>query len=145
MKYSSCPISTDVVNSKLTRIYSIVTFIAIGIYLFTPFKEIIYLSATDFIIRVFIGVKYSPICFFIKKGLALGQIQTHMVNAGPKKFAAKIGLVFTVLMSFSALLDLSSVSFILGSISFLAVGAEAVIGFCVACYIYTFIPDSMKK
>jgi len=48
-------------------------------------------------------------------------------------------------MSLSFLIGLPNLSFVLGLISFLAVGAEAVFGFCVACYIYTYIPDSWKK
>ena len=64
------------------------------IFLLTPFKEIIFLTTLDFIVRVLFSVKYSPICTVIKFSLKTLNIQTHMVNAGPKKFAAKIGFIF---------------------------------------------------
>lgn len=144
MNNKSCPISTDLVNAKLTQIYSIVTFIAISIFLFTPYKEVIYISAIDFIIRVLVSVKYSPICTLIKLGLKLGKFQSHMVNAGPKRFAAKIGLIITVLMSISIILDLTYTSLILGTISFTAVGAEAIFGYCVACFIYSKLPSRFR-
>jgi len=145
MNYSSCPISADLINTKLTRIYSIITFLAISIYLFTPFKEVIYISASDFIIRVLFGIKYSPICYLIKNGLKISRVKIHMVNAGPKKFAAKVGLVFTVLMSIGIILNFKILSSVLGTISFIAIGAEAFFGFCIACYIYSFIPNIWKK
>ncbi len=144
MNEKSCPISTDLVNTKLTRTYSFITFLAISFYLFTPFKEVIYISALDFIIRVFIGVKYSPICFLIREGLKIGNIPPQMVNSGPKKFAAKIGLIITVLMAISALAGLTYTSLILGVVSFTAIGAEAIFGFCVACYIHSYLPSSWK-
>ena len=144
MNNASCPISTELVDSTLTRIYSILTFIAISLYLFTPFKEIIFISAIDFIIRIFFGVKYSPICKLIKYILKIGNFPSHMVNAGPKKFAAKIGMIVTVLMSISFLADLKYSSIIIGTISFSAVGAEAIFGFCVACWVYSKMPNTFK-
>ncbi len=144
MNEQSCPISTDLVNTKLTRTYSFITFLAISFYLFTPFKEVIYISTLDFIIRVFVGVKYSPICFLIREALKIGNISPQMVNSGPKKFAAKIGLLFTVLMSISTLAGFGYTSIVLGVIFFTAVGAEAIFGFCVACYIHSFLPSSWK-
>lgn len=144
MKNQSCPISAELVNAKLTRIYSIITFLSISIYLFTPFKEVIFFSASDFIIRIFVGVKYSPICNLIKLSLKIGNVPSHMVNAGPKRFAAKIGLIFTVLMSISYILNLYYFSIILAVISFTAVGLEAIIGFCVACYIYSKLPSRLQ-
>ena len=144
MNYKSCPISADLVNAKLTRIYAIVTFLAISIFLFTSFKAIIFFSTTDFIIRIFFGVKYSPICFLIRNGLKLTKVETHMVNAGPKKFAAKIGLIFTSLMSLGVLLNLPLFTTIVAGITFIAVGSEAIFGFCVACFLYQYIPKNWK-
>lgn len=141
----ACPISTDRVNSKLTKIYSIVTFTVVSIFLFTPFKEIIYLSAFDFIIRIFWGIKFSPICSVIKYGLKVGNVPVHMVNAGPKKFAAKVGMLFTVLISIGVILDLPSLSFVSGGIAFVAIGAEVFFDYCLACTIYSYLPESWKK
>ena len=133
----SCPISPDLVNARLTRIYSLYTFITILVYAYTPFKEIIFITAFDFAIRIFIGIKYSPICSGIKYVLNITNYKPTMVNAGPKKFAAKIGFLFTVLMSISYILDSSLSSIILAHISILAVGAEALFGYCIACKVYS--------
>ena len=140
-----CPISTDRVNSKLTKIYSIFTFTIISLFLFTPFKEVILLSAFDFIIRIFFGIRFSPVCTTIKLGLKYGNVPVHMVNAGPKKFAAKVGLLFTVIISFGVIFNFPTVSLIAGIIAFIAIGAEVFFDYCLACTIYTSFPESWKN
>ena len=144
MKNQSCPISTDRVNSSLTKVYSIFTFSVITIFLFSPFKEIIFVSAADFVIRIFFGIKYSPICGMIKFGLKVGNIPTHMVNAGPKKFAAKVGMLFTVLISAGVILNIPMLSVIAGGIAFVAIGAEVFFDYCLACTIHSYLPESWK-
>lgn len=145
MKNLSCPISNDLVNSKLTRIYAIITFVSIAVYLFTPFKAIIYLTATDFLIRVLFTVKYSPICNLIKYILKVSQTSTHMVNAGPKKFAAKIGFIFSMMMLLGHILGYSTFSYFVGAMFFVAVGLEAIFGYCLACAIYSKLPSNLFK
>ena len=135
---ASCPISYDLVNEKLTRIYSGFTFVSLLIYVVTPFKWFLLLSAFDFIIRVTVGVKYSPICFVIRKSLLLLNTKPHNVNAGPKKFAAKIGLAFTVSMSLLYLFDMPEIiGLVLGVFSLVAVGAEVFFQYCIACTMYS--------
>jgi len=145
MKNQSCPISTERVNLGLTKVYSIFTFSVITIFLFTPIKEIIYFSAVDFIIRVFFGIKYSPICTMIKFGLKVGNTPVHMVNAGPKKFAAKVGMLFTILISIGVVFNIPMLSVISGGIAFVAIGAEVFFDFCLACTIYSYFPESWKN
>lgn len=144
-KAQSCPISTDRINSSLTKVYSIFTFSVISIFLFTPFKEIIFISAADFVIRIFFGIKYSPICTLIKFGLKVGNVPVHMVNASPKKFAAKVGMLFTVLISAGIILNIPALSLIAGGIAFVAIGAEVFFDYCLACTIYSYFPDSWKN
>ena len=142
MKNKSCSISTDRVNSSLTKIYSIFTFSVITMFIFSPFKEIIFISATDFVVRIFFGIKYSPICRMIKFGLKVGNIPTHMVNAGPKKFAAKVGMLFTVVISVGVILDLPMLSLVAGGVAFVAIGAEIFFNYCLACTIHSYLPKS---
>ena len=144
MKNQSCPISTDRVNSSLTKIYSVFTFSIITIFLFTPVKEIIFVSAVDFIIRIFFGVKYSPICTLIKFGLKVRNVPVHMVNAAPKKFAAKVGMLFTVLISAGVILNIPMLSVISGAIAFVAIGAEVFFDYCLACTIHSYLPENWK-
>ena len=62
-----------------------------------------------------------------------------LINAGPKIFAARIGLVLSSLIILANLTGIGWLAFgiasILGLFSFL----EAVFGICVACEIYPFV------
>ena len=136
---ASCPISPELVNARLTRTYSFFTLATIIIYAYTPYKEIIFISTIDFFIRIFFGVKYSPICTFIKYILNIGNFKAEMVNAGPKKFAAKIGFIITSLMSISYILGLTYTSIVLAHVSIIAVGADAVFGYCIACKMHSLL------
>lgn len=141
----SCPISTDRVNSWLTKIYSFFTFSIVSIFLLTPFKEVIFISAIDFTIRIFFGVKYSPVCTAIRFGLKVTNTPVNMINAGPKKFAAKVGFLFTLLISAGVIFNFPTLSLVAGVVAFLAIGAEVFFDFCLACTMYSYLPESWKN
>lgn len=71
-----------------------------------------------------------------KKLLSLEEL---FINVGPKIFAARIGLVFSVVILFASATEMHftalAFAFVLGLFSFL----EAAFGICVACKIYHFL------
>ena len=139
MKEQSCPIVYERVDAKLTRINALITFIGLFTFVFFGIKWIILLVTADFAVRVFLGVKYSPTCYGIKWSLNKMNSEPHLVNAGPKKFAAKIGLVLTSILSLLYIFDFTLTGQILGIVSLLAIGAEAFFGYCVACKMYNIL------
>ncbi|MBN2668626.1 MAG: DUF4395 domain-containing protein [Bacteroidales bacterium] len=132
----SCEISNELINSKLTRLYAIITFSIVLLFSLSPYKWIIYISATDFAIRVFLGVKMSPICNLLQIYLSVSHTPTHMVNAGPKKFAGRIGFAFTILMSVFHIVGWTILANGVAYFSLAAIGLEAFAGFCVACFMH---------
>ena len=135
----SCPIVNERVDEKIVRLNGLLVFIGIFSFVFFSFKWLILIVTADFFIRVFFGLKNSPICFFIKSGLDKTHSKPHLINAGPKKFAAKIGLVLTTTLSILYFLDYETAGQVLGIISLIAVGAEVFFNYCVACKVYTII------
>ena len=87
----SCPIVDAQINEKLARLISFGVFITSLIFLLTPAKWIILVLALDFFLRAYFKKPYSPLCLFCKFILEILKIKQKIVNAGPKKFAAKIG------------------------------------------------------
>ena len=136
----SCPIVHERVDEKLVRLNASIVFIGLLFFVFTPAKWVIIPIAADFAIRVFLGVKRSPICLGIKFTLNVMQAESHLINAGPKRFAAKIGLVLMILIGVLYFFDFTLASKVVGIISLVAIGAEAFSGFCVACQIYNILP-----
>ncbi len=133
----SCPITIDKVNEKIIRINSLFVFLGLLGFVLTPYKVVIIPIVIDFLIRVLFGLKYSPVCFLIKHSLNILNSKPHLVNAGPKKFAAKIGLTLTSILLISYIFDFNTLELILGTISLVAIGMEVFFKYCVACKIYS--------
>ena len=141
----SCPIVYQRVDENITRLNAFIVFTGLVLFVFFPIKWIIIPITTDFIIRVFFGVKNSPICHGLKWGLNKMQEEPHLVNAGPKQFAAKIGLALTSTLSLLYIFDFTLTYEIIGVISFIAVGAEAFFGYCIACKVYNLLQKAGVK
>ena len=135
----SCPIVYERVDEKLIRLNASVVFVGLLLFVFTSAKWLIIPIIADFAIRVFFGVKRSPICFGIKFMLNAMQAEPHLINAGPKRFAAKMGLTLMTLIGLLYLFDFTLASEIVSLISLMAIGTEAFTGFCVACKIYNIL------
>ena len=132
----SCPIVNERVDDKLVRINGLIVFLGLFLFVFFSIKWVILFITADFAIRVFFGVKNSPLCTGIKWSLNKAHSKPHLINAGPKKFASKIGLTLTSIISLLYILNFPEAGQILGIISLFAVGAEVFFNYCVACKVY---------
>jgi len=135
----SCPIVNERVDDKLVRINGLIVFLGLFLFVFFSIKWVILIITADLAIRVFFGVKNSPLCQGIKYSLNKANSQPHLINAGPKKFAAKIGLSLTSIISLLYVFNLTEACQILGIISLVAVGAEVFFNYCIACKIYNIL------
>ena len=91
--------------------------------------------AVDFFLRA-TGMFASPLYWKAKKVSAFIHFERKIVFAAPKRFAAMLGFVMSILISFSY--D-SQVGIFLG-ITLIALAAlESVFNVCVGCYIYNFL------
>lgn len=99
------------------------------------------IMAYGFIARVAAGPRLSPLAMFVTKVLqpAVGH-PTKFVAGPPKRFAAMIGVVFTVtatVLHFG--FGLTGVAYgVLAALIF-AAGLEAVLGFCLGCQIFAIL------
>ena len=95
-KIEACPISYDQVNKNLIKAYSSIVLIILLYTLFTGNHWLMYIITIDFFIRVFAGIKFSPLCNFLTATLKITPLKPVLVNAGSKKIAAKVGLIFAI-------------------------------------------------
>ena len=133
---NSCPIINERVDENLIRLNSGIVFIVLVIFIFTPAKWLIIAISIDFAIRIFLGVKRSPLCMVLKVALNAANVEPCMINSGPKRFAAKLGLGFSIVITTLVLLNLVAAATIAGVIMAVIVGSEAFLGYCVGCKIY---------
>jgi hypothetical protein len=72
-------------------------------------------------------------------------LQQNLINAGPKIFAAHIGLIFSCLIIISFVLNSFLPAYSLAGVLLLFSFLEAAYGICVACEIYPFVYRVLYK
>lgn len=143
--YAICPISNKRVNERVARVNGIFTVLLIILFGFTGYWFIPAFLAIDFLMRSGGLSRFSPISFLSRNILKLLSVDKLLINAGPKIFAARIGLIISSAILVASLIGLNllalSLAGILGLFSFL----EAALGFCVACEIYPYVYQLLYK
>ncbi len=135
-KNTFCPISDKRVNSAVVRTNALINVILLLVFLITQNMYIAFFLLADFLVRVMNFPKFSVTGIAARRMVTALGIRGKTENAGPKIFAARIGLIFTLLISGSLLLGYPLFSLgaaaVLTFFSFL----EGAFGICVACMIY---------
>jgi hypothetical protein len=137
--YALCPISEKKINERVARFNAAFTVLLIAAFFITQNILFVVFLAIDFLLRTTDRAKYSLVAIFSKNITRYFQIKELMINAGPKIFAARIGLVFSSLIIVSFILNLKITAFVLAGILGLFSFLEAALGLCVACEIYPYL------
>jgi hypothetical protein len=132
-----CPIDGTLINEPTVRVVAGLVAItaAIGIY-FQSLVVFLFL-AYDFYVRSFDKKEWSLFRYFGIKTVTIIDIKEKLIDAGGKKFASKVGFIFSSIITVAAFLQLSVVIYTLGGILVLFATLEAVLAYCVGCKIYT--------
>jgi hypothetical protein len=134
-----CPISEKKVNEKVTRINGVFTVFLIAGYISTQNIFFIVFLGFDFYLRATDRAKFSLVAISSKNLARYLQLKEILINAGPKLFAARIGLVFSSLILLSYILNIKLLALVLAGILGLFSFLEAAFGICVACEIYPYV------
>jgi hypothetical protein len=126
-------------NENVIRIvaFQVVVLTSIAIY-FQSYLLALFL-ALDFSLRAFGSGKYSilkHIGIFISKAL---NIPPKLIFAPPKKFAASLGFVFSLLVAAFFIFHFNWLAIIVGGLLVFCAILESLFGICIGCYVYTFI------
>ena len=132
----ACPVSGITINENTARLTAFLVLTLAVIYAVTGFIWIFVVLAADFFIRGFTSYNRYSIIGRIVKAFPLKE---KSVDAAPKKFAAKLGFIMSlviVILNFSGLVTASIYTTLLLSV-FAAL--ESLAAICVGCYIYSFL------
>ena len=133
-----CPVNERQINENVTRMNALVTCIVASIFIFTPAKWILFILPVDFALRAWFRGRFSPVGQMNRYLVSSFKLGVSLINEGPKVFAARIGLILSVLAVGSFLAGFNLLAYGLGGILVLFSFLEAAFGFCVACKIYPF-------
>lgn len=139
MKTAFCPVSFQRIDEHVARLVASLVVISLIAFISTGFKLIIVFLLFDFLLRAFELSRYSLLAIISRKIIKAIRIQPKIINAGPKIFAARIGVVFSLLILVTSLSGWNTAAFIIalmfGTFAFL----EAAFRFCAACEIYPYV------
>lgn len=139
-----CPISFKQVDEKAARINAILSVISVVLFLITSYKFIIIFLTIDFFIRGFIDPLYSFYSALSKSILRLWNSKPKLIDGSPKIFAAKLGVLLSVLILVSSFFDYQIAKVVLSIVLVFFAILEGVFGYCVGCKIYSIISGYKK-
>jgi hypothetical protein len=130
-------------DETLVRLVALFVFLLTIGYIVTQRVALPVLLAADFTLRVLNAGKFSPLLQISKSISHALNLSKKPIFAAPKRFAAGIGLLFSLVI---LALHLSGINTNIpsGILAFFA-ALESFIGFCAGCYIYQLLPDWSKK
>ena len=138
-KYATCPISTNRINERVARLNGLFTFLLVILFIVTRLWFIPAFLAIDFLMRSTSLTKFSPMGFLSRVIVKLLSLKKKFVNAGPKIFAARIGLVVSSAIFIFLLIGFNITAIVLASVLALFSFLETAFGFCVACEMYPYL------
>lgn len=134
-----CPISFKKIDEHVARLNGFFTVGLLVVFLITGSVLPVVFLVVDFLARGLEYPKWSLLAQLSKRILSVLQVKPKLVNAGPKLFAARVGLLFSVLVAISSIAGWDVAALVIALIFGICAFLEAAIGFCVACRIYPFL------
>ncbi|MPT33258.1 MAG: DUF4395 domain-containing protein [Chryseobacterium sp.] len=126
---------TDENTVRLTA-FSVIVVAVVSLFFKWPF--LLLLLVFDFIIRA-LGQSFSPLALFSKSIANILKLKKRSIFAAPKRFAAALGAVFTVLVFLLMINGFHDEAFITGFLLIILASLESFFKICVGCYIYQFV------
>ncbi|TFH27335.1 MAG: DUF4395 domain-containing protein [Bacteroidia bacterium] len=132
-----CPVSPERVDENRVRATAFGVIILMGVYFATGNPLFPALAALDFYIRAFTRLPYSPVSWLAKLFVEAMGTQPVWIDKAPKIFAARIGLLLTIITTAAAMLDWSLTAYLAGSTLVIFAFLECGLNFCAGCWVYT--------
>jgi len=134
-----CPISYKKIDENVARLNGLFTVLLLIIYALTLSLIPVIFLVLDFLARGFDKPGFSLLARFSKFLVNVFKLKPQLINAGPKLFAARVGLLFSVLVVIVSLPGWTTVALVIALVFGVCAFLEAAIGFCVACKLYPFV------
>ncbi|SDT09160.1 protein of unknown function [Mucilaginibacter mallensis] len=133
----NCPIDFVSINENKARLTAFFVLVLSVVYLVTGFWLIIAFLLFDFALRSFNLGKYSVLGFLSDAIIKQLKIKNKPVDRAPKRFAAMVGLGFTVAILISIFFDQTIIAVSLATVLSLFALLEAFFAFCAGCHVYS--------
>ncbi|MDP4239352.1 MAG: DUF4395 domain-containing protein [Bacteroidota bacterium] len=134
-----CPISNKKIDEHVARLNGAFTLLFLAVFIVTGSIIPIFFLFGDFALRSGRFSRFSPLAYLSRKIAQSVSLKPLLINAGPKIFAARIGLVFNLLIILSYLAGLYNPALVFTGIFGVCALLESAVGYCVACQVYPYV------
>ena len=134
-----CPISYKKIDEHVARLNGAFTVLLLAVFTVTGNIFPVIFLFVDFLLRSGSLSRFSPLSFLSKNIAKALFLKPLLINAGPKVFAARIGVVFNFAIIVSSLSGLNNLALVFTAIFGTCAFLESAFGFCVACQVYPFV------
>ncbi len=133
-----CPISDDRINKSVVRLTGFFVAVTAIVYIVTLNPWLLVFLGVDFLIRAFSIFRFSPLSL-VACGIIVGlKLKPTLIDKAPKLFAARVGLLFTLVgLGLYLIAPIASI-IVLGVLTIFAL-VESLFDFCVGCVVYTYL------
>jgi hypothetical protein len=128
---------TAYTNESKVRLTALFVLAGVVLYLFSGKIILPVFLVIDFALRSFNLPQYSPLALFSGWLVKTLKLPVKPVFYPPKRFAARIGLLFSIAIVVLHLLSINTI--IVGAVLAFFAALESFVGFCAGCYVYDFL------
>jgi hypothetical protein len=132
----ACPISHQTLDERAARLCALLVLVPLGLALVTGSPWPALLLAVDFGLRGFGARRLSPLAQLARRLTERLRLRPRPTNAGPKAFAAKLGMGFSLAVTVSLLLGSATMALAWAAPFAACALLEGAVGFCVGCRLY---------
>ncbi|MBS1523958.1 MAG: DUF4395 domain-containing protein [Bacteroidetes bacterium] len=140
-----CPVDFVPMNENKARLTALFVLILCIVFLFTNWWIIIAFLVVDFLLRANNLGKYTLLAILSDVIINQLKIKNKPTDRAPKRFAAGVGLVFTIGVLILTLLKLDTATLIVILVLIFFAFLESFIGFCAGCYVYSILNMIVKS
>lgn len=138
-KQMICPISTERVDENRVRATAFGVIVTMGAFFLTGNVLFPAFLASDFFIRAFTRLKYSPLSWLGHLFVVAIGTKPLFIDKAPKVFAARIGFLLTTITTIAALAGMPLLAAVVGLTLVGFAFLECGLNFCAGCWVYTYV------
>lgn len=141
---TDCPVDFVSVNENKIRLIAFFVFVLAIVFLVTNLWLIMAFLVVDFFLRAYNFGKYSLLGILSDAVVKQLKIKNKPTDRAPKRFAAGVGLIFTIGILATSLLNLTTLTIIITAVLIFFAFLESFAGFCAGCYVYSMLQKGNK-
>jgi hypothetical protein len=132
----ACPINNKTVDERGARLCALLVLLPLGLSLCLASPWPALFLAADFGMRGLGVRRWSPVARVAQALVAVLRLAPRPIDAGPKAFAAKLGLAFSLALVLAFSLGRESLGLVVGVPFALCALLEGLFGLCVGCRVH---------